>query len=56
MCSLSFLLQDVDCAYMSKSDLETKVGAMADQIRFLRAVYEQVKESFCSVSYLGLSS
>ncbi|KAL8163883.1 UNVERIFIED_CONTAM: hypothetical protein K2H54_040213 [Gekko kuhli] len=35
------LKKDVDCAYMTKSDLETKVGALADQIRFLRVVYEQ---------------
>nr|XP_056723227.1 keratin, type II cytoskeletal 5-like isoform X2 [Euleptes europaea]XP_056723228.1 keratin, type II cytoskeletal 5-like isoform X3 [Euleptes europaea] len=35
------LKKDVDCAYMTKSDLETKVGALADQIRFLRAIYEQ---------------
>ncbi|XP_077180477.1 keratin, type II cytoskeletal 7-like [Paroedura picta] len=35
------LKKDVDCAYMTKSDLETKVGALADQIRFLRAIFEQ---------------
>lgn len=40
---LCFLFQDVDCAYMVKVDLEAKVGALADQIRFYRAIFEQVK-------------
>ncbi|XP_054859462.1 keratin, type II cytoskeletal 5-like [Eublepharis macularius] len=35
------LKKDVDCAYMTKCDLETKVGALADQIRFLRAIFEE---------------
>ncbi|XP_053155543.1 keratin, type II cytoskeletal 6A-like [Hemicordylus capensis] len=33
--------KDVDCAYMTKVDLESKVSALTDQIRFLRAVFDE---------------
>ncbi|XP_077458305.1 keratin, type II cytoskeletal 8-like isoform X1 [Stigmatopora argus] len=35
------LKKDVDSAYMVKADLEDKVGALTDEINFLRAVYEE---------------
>ncbi|KAM9320728.1 keratin, type II cytoskeletal 7-like [Gastrophryne carolinensis] len=34
------LKKDVDAAYMNKVDLEAKVGALTDEIEFLRALYE----------------
>lgn len=34
--------QDVDSAYLVKADLEDKVGALTDEINFLRNVYEEV--------------
>lgn len=36
------LFQDVDSAYLVKADLEDKVGALTDEINFLRNVYEEV--------------
>ncbi|XP_051932523.1 keratin, type II cytoskeletal 8 [Hippocampus zosterae] len=35
------LKKDVDSAYMVKADLEDKVGALTDEINFLRAIYEE---------------
>ncbi|XP_056292781.1 keratin, type II cytoskeletal 8 [Pseudoliparis swirei] len=35
------LKKDVDSAYMVKADLEDKVGALTDEINFLRNVYEE---------------
>uniref|UniRef100_A0A8C2Y6G9 IF rod domain-containing protein n=1 Tax=Coturnix japonica TaxID=93934 RepID=A0A8C2Y6G9_COTJA len=35
------LKKDVDTAYMAKVELEAKVGALTDQINFLRAIYEE---------------
>ncbi|OXB56692.1 hypothetical protein ASZ78_006886 [Callipepla squamata] len=35
------LKKDVDCAYMTKVELEAKVGALTDEINFLRAIYEE---------------
>ncbi|NWH46705.1 K2C75 protein, partial [Fregata magnificens] len=34
------LKKDVDCAYMTKVELEAKVGALTDEINFLRCIYE----------------
>lgn len=43
MCDSEFLcFQDVDSAYLVKADLEDKVGALTDEINFLRSVYEEV--------------
>uniref|UniRef100_A0A8C3MSX8 Uncharacterized protein n=1 Tax=Geospiza parvula TaxID=87175 RepID=A0A8C3MSX8_GEOPR len=36
------LKKDVDCAYMTKVELEAKVGALTDEINFLRCIYEEV--------------
>ncbi|NWU42639.1 K2C6A protein, partial [Hylia prasina] len=36
------LKKDVDCAYMTKVELEAKVGALTDEINFLRAIFEEV--------------
>ncbi|NWQ72434.1 K2C5 protein, partial [Neopipo cinnamomea] len=36
------LKKDVDSAYMIKVELEAKVGALTDEINFLRAIYEEV--------------
>ncbi|XP_063997764.1 keratin, type II cytoskeletal 5-like [Pogoniulus pusillus] len=35
------LKKDVDCAYMTKTELEAKVGALTDEISFLRCIYEE---------------
>uniref|UniRef100_A0A8V5GWV9 Uncharacterized protein n=1 Tax=Melopsittacus undulatus TaxID=13146 RepID=A0A8V5GWV9_MELUD len=35
------LKKDVDSAYMTKVELEAKVGALTDQINFLRCIYEE---------------
>ncbi|XP_051497499.1 keratin, type II cytoskeletal 6C-like [Apus apus] len=35
------LKKDVDCAYMTKVELEAKVGALTDEINFLRCMYEE---------------
>uniref|UniRef100_A0A8B9EMR1 IF rod domain-containing protein n=1 Tax=Anser cygnoides TaxID=8845 RepID=A0A8B9EMR1_ANSCY len=35
------LKKDVDCAYMTKVELEAKVGALTDEINFLRCIYEE---------------
>ncbi|XP_035759591.1 keratin, type II cytoskeletal 3-like [Egretta garzetta] len=34
------LKKDVDCAYMTKVELEAKVGALTDEINFLRCLHE----------------
>lgn len=39
---LFMCVQDVDSAYLVKADLEDKVGALTDEINFLRNVYEEV--------------
>nr|XP_013810911.1 PREDICTED: keratin, type II cytoskeletal 3-like [Apteryx mantelli mantelli] len=39
--SVVALEEDVDCAYMTKVELEAKVGALTDEINFLRAMYEE---------------
>ncbi|PKU34336.1 type ii cytoskeletal 5-like [Limosa lapponica baueri] len=38
------LKKDVDCAYMTKVELEAKVGALTDEINFLRCIYEEYEE------------
>uniref|UniRef100_A0A3Q2YB69 Si:dkey-222f2.1 n=1 Tax=Hippocampus comes TaxID=109280 RepID=A0A3Q2YB69_HIPCM len=43
------LKKDVDSAYMVKSDLEDKVGALTDEINFLRAIYEELRELQASI-------
>ncbi|KAL2091007.1 hypothetical protein ACEWY4_013270 [Coilia grayii] len=35
------LKKDVDSAYLVKADLEDKVGALTDEINFLRTIYEE---------------
>ncbi|KAM6039152.1 keratin, type II cytoskeletal 6C-like [Chlamydotis macqueenii] len=35
------LKKDVDSAYMTKVELEAKVGALTDEINFLRCIYEE---------------
>lgn len=39
---LSVPLQDVDCAYLRKSDLEANVEALVEESSFLRRLYEEV--------------
>ncbi|KAG8129483.1 hypothetical protein E2320_016142, partial [Naja naja] len=34
------LKKDVDCSYLSKSNLEVRVGALAEQINFLRRIFD----------------
>uniref|UniRef100_A0A674GIR9 IF rod domain-containing protein n=1 Tax=Taeniopygia guttata TaxID=59729 RepID=A0A674GIR9_TAEGU len=38
------LKKDVDSAYMTKVELEARVGALTDEINFLRCIYEEVGE------------
>lgn len=35
--------QDVDCAYLRKSDLQANVEALTQEIDFLRRLYEEVR-------------
>ncbi len=42
-------VQDVDSAYLVKADLEDKVGALTDEINFLRNIYEEVYLNFFSL-------
>ena len=35
--------QDVDCAYIRKSDLEANAEALTQEIDFLRRLYEEVR-------------
>ena len=37
--------QDVDCAYLRKSDLEANAEALTQEIDFLRRLYEEVRAS-----------
>uniref|UniRef100_A0A8C3MSL5 Uncharacterized protein n=1 Tax=Geospiza parvula TaxID=87175 RepID=A0A8C3MSL5_GEOPR len=37
------LKKDVDSAYMTKVELEARVGALTDEINFLRCIYEEVR-------------
>lgn len=44
MIFVSVHVQDVDSAYLVKADLEDKVGALTDEINFLRHVYDEVQK------------
>ncbi|NXK43512.1 K2C6A protein, partial [Piprites chloris] len=44
------LKKDVDCAYMTKVELEAKVGALTDEINFLRCIYEEELSQMQSIS------
>lgn len=39
--------QDVDCAYLRKSDLEANAEALTQEIDFLRRLYEEVRRIHC---------
>uniref|UniRef100_A0A671SC21 Keratin, type II cytoskeletal 8-like n=1 Tax=Sinocyclocheilus anshuiensis TaxID=1608454 RepID=A0A671SC21_9TELE len=43
------LKKDVDSAYLVKADLEDKVGALTDEINFLRTIYEELRELQASI-------
>ncbi|XP_072522294.1 intermediate filament protein ON3 [Salminus brasiliensis] len=44
------LKKDVDSAYLVKADLEDKVGALTDEINFLRSIYdEELREMQASI-------
>lgn len=38
-----FKRQDVDCAYLRKSDLEANVEALVEESSFLKRLYEEVR-------------
>lgn len=38
-----FLLQDVDAAYMTKVELQAKLDSLADEVNFMRSLYEAVR-------------
>ncbi|XP_027767170.1 keratin, type II cytoskeletal 6A-like, partial [Empidonax traillii] len=44
------LKKDVDSAYMTKVELEAKVGALTDEINFLRCIYEEELSQMQSIS------
>ncbi|KAK2513779.1 keratin type II cytoskeletal 3 [Columba guinea] len=44
------LKKDVDCAYMTKVELEAKVGALTDEISFLRCIYEEELSQMQTIS------
>ncbi|XP_032939017.1 keratin, type II cytoskeletal 3-like [Catharus ustulatus] len=44
------LKKDVDCAYMTKVELEAKVGALTDEINFLRCIYEEELSQMQTIS------
>lgn len=44
-------MQDVDAAFLNKSDLEANVDALAQEIEFLKALYLEVRP-FCKNSRL----
>ncbi|NWH74146.1 K2C6A protein, partial [Piaya cayana] len=44
------LKKDVDCAYMNKVDLEARVGALTDEINFLKCVYEEELSQMQTIS------
>ncbi|XP_069735108.1 keratin, type II cytoskeletal 6C-like isoform X3 [Phaenicophaeus curvirostris] len=44
------LKKDVDCAYMNKVELEARVGALTDEISFLRCIYEEELSQMQTIS------
>uniref|UniRef100_A0A493TLX8 IF rod domain-containing protein n=1 Tax=Anas platyrhynchos platyrhynchos TaxID=8840 RepID=A0A493TLX8_ANAPP len=44
------LKKDVDTAYMTKVELEAKVGALTDEINFLRCIYEEELSQMQTIS------
>uniref|UniRef100_A0A8C3UYS1 IF rod domain-containing protein n=1 Tax=Catharus ustulatus TaxID=91951 RepID=A0A8C3UYS1_CATUS len=44
------LKKDVDSAYMTKVELEAKVGALTDEINFLRCIYEEELSQMQTIS------
>lgn len=36
-------MQDVDAAFLTKSDLEANVDALIQEIEFLKALYQEVR-------------
>lgn len=45
--------QDVDCAYLRRSDLEANVEALTEEIDFLRQLYEEVRAMGLTASRQG---
>lgn len=39
---LCLILQDIDCAYLRKADLEANVEALKEEKGFLQSLYEEV--------------
>ena len=37
--------QDVDCAYLQKSDLEANVEALVEECSFLKRLYDEVRRA-----------
>lgn len=36
-------LQDVDCLYLTKEELEVRVGLLRQQLEFLKCIYAEVR-------------
>ncbi|EOA93541.1 Keratin, type II cytoskeletal 6A, partial [Anas platyrhynchos] len=45
-----FVVLKKDCAYMTKVELEAKVGALTDEINFLRCIYEEELSQMQTIS------
>lgn len=41
--------QDVDCAYLRKSDLEANVEALVEESSFLKRLYDEVTSSLSTI-------
>lgn len=54
MCAslLSVSSQDVDCAYLRKSDLEANVEALVEESSFLKRLYEEVETLILVLAWL----
>lgn len=37
-------LQDVDCVFLNKAELEAKVGRLKEEVEFLRNIYKEVRQ------------
>ena len=48
----SWISQDVDAAYMTKVELQAKADSLADEINFLRVIYEAVSPPVLSSLFL----
>lgn len=53
---MSLLLQDADCIFLNKEELEVKVDLLRRQLELLKCVFEEVSSSGTSQDFGGLVS